>query len=144
MTTVSTLCQAAQATPEYATAVQKYGSVCTVNDRPQLADSIADTCMRSLVTLWATCGATPAEKKRKRQQKRAMRADYAASLSQTYQLNISPQMVAMGLLGLAIAFFGGIPMLLLSIACVCFEHFFEQQILDEESIRQAAVSMGAA
>lgn len=152
--TIATLCQACQADPNYSASVTKHGQVCTIGTDSVSADSINETCNRLLVGISKAadqlCGASP-ERRAERQKRRAdrqaqkaheeeMRGQFAAAMSQEYQLEITPSMIGLGIFGLAIALWGGIPMLLLCIASVCFEHWLSEKLFDNPQI----AAMGAA
>lgn len=142
---IAGLCQSACASPEYAAAVAKHGATCEANGRVLSADDIAQTCTRAFVSQWAcAAGMAPGDRKRKRQQKKEQRASYAESLSKTYGFAITPQMIGMGIFAVAIAFFGGIPMLLLCVASVVFQHLFAEQFFNSDGLMQAAASLGVA
>jgi hypothetical protein len=151
---IETLCQSCQADPRYSASVTKHGQTCEIGTDTVSADSINETCNRLLVGMAKAqsqaCGLSPSERKAARIKRRAdrkaqhehdeaMRASFAMAMSQEYQLKITPEMIGIGIFGLLIAMWGGIPMLLLCVASVCFEHWLEGQLFDDPKVAAIGV-----
>ncbi len=147
---IETLCLDCKADPRYAPEIVRHGQTCEIGTDTVSADSINETCNRLLVGITKAdsmaCGSSPAERKEARQKRRAdrqakrehdeaMRARFASAMSQEYQLEISPWMIGVGVLGgLFVLITGGIPLLLLCVASVCFEHWLEQEFFDNPQV----------
>lgn len=129
----SVAAQCAQS-PLYAKSLQEYGPTCEVNGQVLRHEDIADACVNLLQHVSTTLvgGREERDARRARRiRRREAKQKYAQALSQQYGIEITPGMIGMGIFGLAVAFFGGVPMLLLCIASVVFEHFFAEEVLGE-------------
>lgn len=153
---IDTLCADCKASPLYAQSISQHGQTCTVESTGQTltADSINETCNRLLVGMAKTaaqaCGLSPADRKAARQKRRAdkkakhehdeaLRGQFATAMSQQYGLQITPKMIGIGIIGgIFVLLLGGIPLLLLCVASVCFEHWLEQELFDDPKVTAIA------
>ncbi len=113
MDTCQTLAQSYQGDASYQALIAKHGAFCEVNGETLDHQEILRRAIKAGAMSYVASGSNAETRKRRRADRKAAKAAYAAQASGEFGITIKPKWIAIGAVGLFIVAFFGAPALLL-------------------------------